>query len=773
MKKKLSIMLAIVLLLVIPIQALAQVQTQGFLDMPNNWSTEALMRAVDNGLLSGYNGKLNPDKNLTRAEMAAVINRAFGAYEGVDISTYTDVKSTDWYFDEMSKAAGMGTFQGYANQLRPNDSITREEVFVVLSNALKLKAETSTEMFADIDEVSQWAKSGVYALINEGYISGSGGKINPKSNITRAEFAQIMHNIVKDYVNTSEVYEEVREGNVIINAPKATLKGVVVKGDLIIADGVGEGEVVLEDVKVEGRMLVRGGGENSIIIKGDSEIETIIIVKNGNKVRIFNETGVEIAVTTVEGDADVILEGKFKNVVVQSPDITVYATDSEIENIEINGTRSRVIVDEDSRIEEVVVRAARVTIEGEGQVEEVEVRAGGSGTTITTPKTIINVDRGANDVTGTGGVEIEINETYVNGKTDNEDAKPLKQPTTGRSSGGSSGGTNPPPVTSYTVNYSVVGANGTLTSSTVSGSTVNSGASVTFTATPSTGYEIKEWKVDRTVITVIGNTLTRTVSANTTVTVEFKEIVVAPTMFEVTYSVIGTGGIIIASVANGTEVLAGSSVSFTAIPDEGYKVKAWTVNGEVIDWLVGNNVSRDMNMNVDFKVEFEEIPSVIYSLNIYIESIYSNLGATVTLKDSGNQIIAPTQILGNNNYYEVEAGEYSYTVEKEGYYTLTDTVTVSMDDQVEYVSLVEIPVVKYVLTLMLDPFDAAVTVTNSSDNVMHGQYTNYNVKIFELPVGEYDIKVEKEGYYTQVISQSMTGPSTQIITLVEVLPNID
>lgn len=608
-QKVLSILLALLMVFnMFPITALANSQGNDYVDMPNNWSTEALTKAVENGLLSGYNGRLNPDKNLTRAEMAAVINRAFGAKESADISGYIDVKPTDWFYGEMSKAVGMGTFQGYANQLRPNDPITREEVFSVLSNALKLRAEKSNKVFIDSNEVAVWAQESINGMINGGYVSGSNGKLNPKANITRAEFAQVMHNIIKDYVNTATVYENVNAGNVIVNTPNATLKNVTIKGDLIIAEGVGEGEVTLDNVKVEGRMLVRAGGENSIIIKGDSEIETIVIVKQGNKVRIFNETGKEIAVATVEGTADVILEGKFKNVIVQSPDITVYAKDTEIENVEINGTRSKVIVDEDSDIEKVVVRAANIVIEGKGIVEEVEVKAGGTGTEITTPDTQINVDRGANDVIGTGGVEIKPNETYVNGKTETQDAKPLEQPSTGGSSGGSSGGgsSGGGTVTTYTVNFSVVGSNGTLTGTVTSGSSVNSGTSVTFTATPSTGYEIKEWKVNGVVLES-GSTLTRTVSANTTVTVEFKETVVEPTMYTVTYSVIGTGGTLTASVPSGGTAQAGSSVNFTAIPDDGYKLKEWTVNGEVIDWLTGLNVSRDMNMDVDFKVEFELI----------------------------------------------------------------------------------------------------------------------------------------------------------------------
>lgn len=46
------------------------------------WYSESMDAAVKNGLLRGDDqGLLRPDGNLTRAEMAAIMNRAFGAYQ--------------------------------------------------------------------------------------------------------------------------------------------------------------------------------------------------------------------------------------------------------------------------------------------------------------------------------------------------------------------------------------------------------------------------------------------------------------------------------------------------------------------------------------------------------------------------------------------------------------------------------------------------------------------------------------------------------------------
>lgn len=387
---------------------------------------------------------------------------------------------------------------------------------------------------------------------------------------------------------------------------------------------------------------------NTVVIKGmlfPFVFMVIILVycrtcKSGS-FRIFfhgkNKTGKEIAVATVEGTADVILEGKFKNVVVQSPNITVYAQNTEIENVEINGTRSKVIVGEDSDIENVVVRAANVVIEGKGTVEEVEVKAGGSGTVITTPDTQINVDRGANDVVGTGEVEIKPNETYVNGKTETHDAKPLVQPSTG----GSSGGT----VTTYTVNYSVVGNNGTLTGTVASGSSVNSGTSVTFTATPSTGYEIKEWKVNGVVVES-GNTLTRTVSANTTVTVEFKAIEVAPTTYTLTYSVIGEGGTLTATVESGSSVAPNTLVTFTATPSLGYEVKEWRVDGEITGNLVNPETTIERRISQDATVTVEFVRTESYTITYSV----IGTGGTLTAEVSNATEVVPGSTISYTAY---------------------------------------------------------------------------------------------------------------------------
>ncbi|MDD4754842.1 MAG: S-layer homology domain-containing protein, partial [Prolixibacteraceae bacterium] len=252
-----------------------------FSDMPDNWATEALENAVANGLLKGDNKKIMPDENLTRAQMATIVNRAFGATEKSSLSKFTDVNADAWYYAEMAKAVHMKTFVGAGDKLNPNSSITREEAFTVLSRAFKLSAKEDNvlDKFSDKNLISDWAIESVSSLISAGYVAGSNGQLNPKQFITRAEFAQVMYNLIKNYVNESGTYTTDYKGNVMVNEPDVTLKNLTVKGDLIIGDGVGNGTVTLDSVTVTGRTVLRGGGENSIRIIGNSNIQNIIIAR--------------------------------------------------------------------------------------------------------------------------------------------------------------------------------------------------------------------------------------------------------------------------------------------------------------------------------------------------------------------------------------------------------------------------------------------------------------------------------------------------------------
>ena len=212
-----------------------------FSDMPDDWSTPALTAAIENDLLAGSDGLILPKDNLTRAQMATIIVRAFNASTKASLEDYSDVSSDKWYYEYMQKAVAMGVFTGDGSGLlTPEENITREQVFIVLARAFRLDDGDVSELdkFSDADSVSSWAKSYTAALVSKGFVNGSDGMLNPKNNITRAEFAQIMYNMIKTYIDDPATLKGEYEGNVIIRLSNVTItKDAKIGGILVICEG--------------------------------------------------------------------------------------------------------------------------------------------------------------------------------------------------------------------------------------------------------------------------------------------------------------------------------------------------------------------------------------------------------------------------------------------------------------------------------------------------------------------------------------------------------
>ncbi len=278
-----KILLFVVLVTILTLTAIAE-----FKDMPNNWSMDAVQASIDNGLLKGYDGFIYPDKPLTRAEMATIIARAFGATEGADISAFGDTKKDKWYYDEMSIAVKMGALKGDGDKLRPEDNITREEAFTVIARIMSLSSNDTEALsrFTDNKSISPWATEYLAALSEKDYIRGNAGKLEPNKSITRAEFAQLMFNTFKHYI-TDKVPESL-DGNVIIKNA-VNLKNITINGDVIIAESVQKG-ITFDNVTVNGRLIFRSGNGTRL----DGTYKAVIIVNDGIKVSASSKTHITL-----------------------------------------------------------------------------------------------------------------------------------------------------------------------------------------------------------------------------------------------------------------------------------------------------------------------------------------------------------------------------------------------------------------------------------------------------------------------------------------------
>ncbi len=171
-----------------------------FTDMreSGHWAAPALNAAIESGLLTGYgDGTIRPEASITRAEAAAIISRVLSLEGGGDVS-FSDVEPEDWFYSAVANVTAAGIFNGVGNgKFAPNDPITRQELFTVVARVLGLAdGSTSTlNSFKDGSTVAPWAKGAVAAMVEKGYVSGSNGKLDPESHISREELAQVLYNL--------------------------------------------------------------------------------------------------------------------------------------------------------------------------------------------------------------------------------------------------------------------------------------------------------------------------------------------------------------------------------------------------------------------------------------------------------------------------------------------------------------------------------------------------------------------------------------------------
>ena len=303
MKKKQTLALLLAGAMLVPNAFAAS--PEDFHDFPTDWSAAGLRSAVDNGLLNGANGRIDGAGLLTRAQMAAIINRAFAAKKTADLSGYNDVSADAWYRSDLAAAVAMGTFQGANGQLNPERPITREEAFTVLARAFAHESGStaSLNVFSDSASVSSWAADSAAALVENGYVNGANGALNPKSNITRAEFAKIISDMASTYADASASLPETMDGSLIVRDNSVSLAGKTINGDLIIADGVSQ--IDLSNVTVTGRILLRGGesgvnfantkaskgiaANTDIVVSGT--VDSITVIADGAKISGSGKVG--------------------------------------------------------------------------------------------------------------------------------------------------------------------------------------------------------------------------------------------------------------------------------------------------------------------------------------------------------------------------------------------------------------------------------------------------------------------------------------------------
>ena len=160
------------------------------------------------GVLTGYDdGTARPNANATRAEFVTFIMKLMKAESNAEVD-FNDINTSAWYMKYLSAAVDKGWVKGRTDgSFAPNDSITREEAFTIISRVIDSLGVTATvdtsvlDAFKDKDSISEWAKNDTAKLVELGIIEGSEGKLKPKAEITRAEICIILDRVMEKYLN--------------------------------------------------------------------------------------------------------------------------------------------------------------------------------------------------------------------------------------------------------------------------------------------------------------------------------------------------------------------------------------------------------------------------------------------------------------------------------------------------------------------------------------------------------------------------------------------
>ena len=169
-----------------------------------DWYHESVDFALENGLFGGMSAdKFAPNTAMTRAMLVTVLWR----YEGQPStggSTFSDVKSGQWHTEAVAWASKSGVVTGVGNQkFNPNGNITREQMAAILYRYANYKG-IDTSMSAKLDgfpdghKVSAYANDAIRWSVAQGLINGSDGKLLPQGNATRAQVAAILMRFVQN-----------------------------------------------------------------------------------------------------------------------------------------------------------------------------------------------------------------------------------------------------------------------------------------------------------------------------------------------------------------------------------------------------------------------------------------------------------------------------------------------------------------------------------------------------------------------------------------------
>ncbi|MEH1800882.1 MAG: S-layer homology domain-containing protein [Nostoc sp.] len=173
-----------------------------FSDVSSNyWAAQFIQQLSQRGVIAGFpDGSFRPEEPVTRAQFAAMVNKAFQKAQQRQAINFTDVPSNYWASTAIQQAYTIGFLSGYpGNRFEPNQAIPRQQVLVSLANGLEYSPSGNTEStlqyFNDASNIASYARSPIAAATEKKIVVNypNVNFLNPTATATRAQVAAFIY----------------------------------------------------------------------------------------------------------------------------------------------------------------------------------------------------------------------------------------------------------------------------------------------------------------------------------------------------------------------------------------------------------------------------------------------------------------------------------------------------------------------------------------------------------------------------------------------------
>jgi uncharacterized repeat protein (TIGR02543 family) len=412
--------------MVLGVQPLTYAAEPGYGDIETSYAKEAILALTASGVVEGYEAKtFGPKDSIKSVDL------------DISLARLTGKKAPRWVDSKV---------------------LTREQASKSIATALGL-SEVQKPAFKYLDDASISAeyKGWVYALKEAGYQVGdsfdaANSRYFPKNTFTREAIMQTIYSALgksSSAIIDKDVSGKSFNGTAIIRKSGVTLKDATINGDLIIGQGVGEGEVHLDNVLVKGNTIVYGGGISSLYV-ADFRVEGSLIVRKyegENNVRIVVSGASNFDAIVLETGAIIVTQQLADGTKIKVEIPSDYLAGSKFEfigsfdHIVNNGEKSDISLT--GSVNTLTLNKS-ATVKGNGKITKAEVSAeAGKGTSFSTTPT---------SITGAGKSDVKLPSSTSNSSNDGSyyyGGGPSGG--SGGDSGGNSGGDSGGTTTTYNV----------------------------------------------------------------------------------------------------------------------------------------------------------------------------------------------------------------------------------------------------------------------------------------------------------------------------------